>query len=79
MTEITVKKAGEMSADDARCLLNWRDWTHEAIVYGLTLQQLLDLYHASHAYVTCEDWLDEDSKAPGKYAKITGRKLSECA
>ncbi len=79
MTEITTKTAGEMSDHDARILLNWRDHTHEAIVYGVTLQQLLDLYHASAAYVSLEGWLEEDRTAPRRYAKIAGRKLEECA
>ena len=78
MSEITAKKAGDMGADDARTLLYWRDDAHEAYVYGLTMQQLLDLYHASAAYVTLEGWLEEERKAPAAYKRIAGRALSEC-
>jgi hypothetical protein len=74
MAEIKATKAGEMSDHDARCLLNWRDWTHEELVYGLNLQQLLDLYHASAEYVSLEGWLEEDRKAPAKYRKIAGKR-----
>lgn len=76
--EIKAKKADEMGADDARTLLYWRDNTHEAIVYGLTMQQLLDLYHASAAYVSLEGWLDEDRKAPAAYKRIARRSLADC-
>ena len=79
MNEIKTTKAGDMGPDDARCLLYWRDNTHEALVYGLTLQQLLDLYHASGEYVSLEGWLDEAKGAAKAYAKIAGRKLEECA
>lgn len=79
MTEITEKKAGMLMPDDVRCLLHWRDNTHEAIVYGIPIQGLLDLYHASEKFVSLEGWLDEDPKAPQIYRKITGRSLEDCA
>lgn len=79
MAEITETKAANLSADDTRCLLNFRDHTHETIVYGLTIQQLLDLYHASNEYISIEDWLGDDPDAQKVYAKITGQTLEQAA
>lgn len=77
MAEITVRDARDMDDSDARCILFWRDNTHESLVYGLTMQQLLSLYHASAKYVDLEGWLDEEKSAPKQYAQITGRKLED--
>lgn len=74
MAEITVTNAGDMLPEDARCLLYWRDDTTEDFVYGLTMQQLLDLYHASSEYISLEDWLEEEAKAGVKYRKIAGKR-----
>lgn len=73
MSEITVKQAGDMKDDDARTLLNWRDWTDEGLVGELTMQQLLDLYHASAKYVSLEAWLEEERGASAKYKRIVNR------
>ena len=72
MTKITERKAADLSADETRDLLNWRDWTHEGLVYGLRLQTLLDRYHASGKYVSLEAWLEEEKDAVARYKRITG-------
>lgn len=72
MAEISTKCARTLTDDEARKLLSWRDFTQEDLVEGLTIQKLLDLYHASGKYFTLEDWLTEDPKARRQYETITG-------
>lgn len=70
MSEITEKNAANLSADDAETLLHWRNWITESFVYGLSMQGLLDLYHASSEYATLESWLCHEIGARDLWAAI---------
>lgn len=71
--EIEVTYADALSPDDVRTLLSWRDWTNEDLVIDLSIGQLLKLYHASAKYISMEDWLADDPKAPAQYKRIAKR------
>jgi len=71
-TEISrdIKVVGELTRTDMISLIYWADRQHENYVYEKTMQQILDLYHASAAYFLIADWLDDDKNAPGVYAEV---------
>lgn len=66
MAEIETQSADYLSRDDARALLNWTDCQGESLFADLTLQECLNVYHASSEYITFSDWLIEDEAAAVK-------------
>lgn len=73
MSEIAETDARKILPEDATTLIMWRDFADEGIVEGLSMQTLLDLYHASTRYVTLEGWLEEEESAIHEYREIVER------
>lgn len=70
MAEITETDASKLMPEDAETLIRWRNHTNEHIVFGFTMQGLLDLYHASSEYVCLEGWFECDDEAMFKYEAV---------
>tara|TARA_R110000851_G_scaffold178010_9_gene324939 strand:+ start:315 stop:575 length:261 start_codon:yes stop_codon:yes gene_type:complete len=71
MSQIIETNAARLSSDDAQSLLNWRNGTNEGLVYGFTMQGLLDLYHLSSDYIELQYWLEENADATMRYKRIS--------
>lgn len=67
MTEITQTDASKLSLDDARTLVAFADWEPYGLTSDLTMQGVLDLYHASSEYISLGAWLQEGDDAEAHY------------
>lgn len=78
MSEIAKNKtdAVKLSLEDAKTLMSWADWSSYSLTWDLTIQQVLDLYHASNAYFTIDDWLNDDPKAQRVFDRIVEAKVA---
>mgnify|MGYP003651962076 CR=1 FL=1 len=70
MSQIIETNAARLSSDDAQSLLDWRNGTNESLVYGFTMQGLLNLYHLSSKFIELQYCLQEDADAKVKYYRI---------
>lgn len=53
---IKSKVVGGLTLDDMRVLLNWCGWQDESLWDGMSLQEILNVYHVSNKWDTWELW-----------------------
>jgi hypothetical protein len=57
---ITSKKAADLSREECQTLMNWCDWQREDLWSGMSLQDILNVYHVSSEWDTFEAWSEEE-------------------
>lgn len=73
------KNAAKLSLEDVARLVNWCSWQSSDLWEGMTLQDILNVYHASRDWDTFEGWTEEEGDvariAWNKAVKDTGHHL----
>jgi len=70
MAEITKTKATELDLEEMRQLIGFADCQDWNLTGGLSVQGVLDIYHASSEYISISDWLYDDPKAQAAFESI---------
>lgn len=53
-------KASDLVRDEIQTLMNWCDWQREDLWDGMSLQEILNVYRVSGAWVSFEAWAEEE-------------------
>ena len=70
MTEITKTNATELDLEEMRQLIGFADCQDWNLTGGLSVQGVLDIYHASSKYISIGDWLYDDPQAEKEFNAI---------
>lgn len=60
MSEIKQTDAAKLTREDTQTLMGWCDHQHGSLWDDMTLQDILNVYHVSHEWLTFEDWAEEE-------------------
>lgn len=59
-------KAQKLNREEVQALMNWCDCQTEDLWEGMTLQEILNVWHASSEWDLWEGWAEEDRQAAHK-------------
>jgi hypothetical protein len=66
MASIKTKRAGNLTRDETTTLMAWCDCQTESLWDGMSLQEILNVYHATSEWTSFEAWAEEDWRAAYK-------------
>lgn len=70
MTEITKTNAADLDLNEMQTLIGFANCQNWNLTGGLTIQGVLEIYHASSKYISIEDWLCDDERANDTFTEI---------